>query len=158
MDPIGLALAIGGAAFALIAAAGSAIGIGIAARVAAGVLAQDPEKFGSLLILVALPGTQGIYGFLAAFLVLLKLQLLGGGVPSLTMGQGLQILFACVPVGVAGLVSAIHQGKVAAAGCQLVARRPDQAMKGVIYAAMVETYAIIGLLATFLLLQGIKLG
>ncbi|MFH1313270.1 MAG: V-type ATP synthase subunit K [Candidatus Eisenbacteria bacterium] len=159
MDPLGLALAIAGAAIsAFLAGTGSAIGIGTAARTADGVLSEDPEKFGRLLILVALPGTQGIYGLLGAFLVIIKLGLAGGAAVSLTLQQGMQIMFACLPVAVAGLSSGIHQGKACAAGVALTAKRPEEMMKGVIYAAMVETYAIFGLLATILLLNGIKLG
>ncbi len=159
MDPIGLAIAIAGAALsAFLAGTGSAIGIATAAQTADGVLSEDPEKFGRLLILVALPGTQGIYGLLGTFLVIIKLGFVGGAVQGLTMYQGVQIFFACLPVAIAGLFSALHQGKTCAAGVELTAKRPEQMMKGVIYAAMVETYAIFGLLATILLLNGIKLG
>jgi V/A-type H+-transporting ATPase subunit K len=159
MDPIGLAIAIVGAAVsAFMAGTGSAIGIATAAQTADGVLSEDPEKFGRLLILVALPGTQGIYGLLGTFLVIIKLGFVGGEAVSLTMWQGVQIFFAALPVAVAGLFSALHQGKTCAAGVELTAKRPDEMMKGVIYAAMVETYAIFGLLATILLLNGIKLG
>jgi V/A-type H+-transporting ATPase subunit K len=159
MDPIGLAIAIVGAAVsAFLAGTGSAIGIATAAQTADGVLSEDPEKFGRLLILVALPGTQGIYGLLGTFLVIIKLGFVGGEAVSLTMWQGVQIFFAALPVAVAGLFSALHQGKTCAAGVELTAKRPDEMMKGVIYAAMVETYAIFGLLATILLLNGIKLG
>jgi V/A-type H+-transporting ATPase subunit K len=159
MDPVGLAIAIMGAAIsAFLAGTGSAIGIATAAQTADGVLSEDPDKFGKLLILVALPGTQGIYGLLGTFLVIQKLGLTGGGVASLSLWQGFQIFFAALPVAIAGLFSALHQGKTSAAGVELTAKRPDEMMKGVIYAAMVETYAIFGLVATILLLNGIKLG
>jgi V/A-type H+-transporting ATPase subunit K len=159
MDPIGLGMAIlGGAISAFLAGTGSAIGIATAAQTADGVLAEEPDLFGKLLILVALPGTQGIYGLLGTFLVIIKLGFVGGGAVSLTMWQGIQIFYAMLPVAVAGFFSAIHQGKTSAAGVELTAKRPDAMMKGVIYAAMVETYAIFGLLATILLLQGIQLG
>ena len=159
MDPIGLAMAIaGGAISAFLAGTGSAIGIATAAQVADGVLAEEPDLFGKLLILVALPGTQGIYGLLGTFLVIIKLGFVGGGSVSLTFWQGFQIFFAMLPVAIAGFFSAVHQGRTSAAGVELTARRPDAMMKGVIYAAMVEAYAIFGLLATILLLQGIQLG
>jgi V/A-type H+-transporting ATPase subunit K len=149
---------LGGAISAFLAGTGSAIGIATAAQTADGVLAEEPDLFGKLLILVALPGTQGIYGLLGTFLVIIKLGFVGGGAVSLTMWQGIQIFYAMLPVAVAGFFSAIHQGKTSAAGVELTAKRPDAMMKGVIYAAMVETYAIFGLLATILLLQGIQLG
>ncbi len=149
---------LGAAAAAILAGIGSAIGIGYAARVANGVLAEDPDKFGALFILVVLPGTQGFYGFLGAFLIILKLGLLGGGVPdTLTMWGGLQLLFASLPVAFAGLLSAIHQGKVCASGVEMAAKRPTESTKAVVYGAMVETYAVLGLLITIFLLQGIKL-
>ena len=160
MDPIGLAMAIlGGAISAFLAGTGSAIGIATAAQTADGVLAEEPDLFGKLLILVALPGTQGIYGLLGTFLVIIKLGFVGGGTSvSLTFWQGFQIFYAMLPVAIAGFFSAVHQGKTSSAGVELTAKRPDAMMKGVIYAAMVETYAIFGLLATILLLQGIQLG
>jgi V/A-type H+-transporting ATPase subunit K len=159
MDPIGLAMAVlGGAISAFLAGTGSAIGIATAAQTADGVLSEDPDLFGKLLILVALPGTQGIYGLLGTFLVIIKLGFVGGEAVSMTMWQGMQIFFAALPVAIAGFFSAIHQGRTCSSGVELTAKRSDQMMKGVIYAAMVETYAIFGLLATILLLNGIQLG
>lgn len=148
---------LGAAVAAIFAGIGSAIGIGYAARVANGVLAEDPDKFGSLFILVVLPGTQGFYGFLGAFLIILQMGLLGGTPKTPTAWQGLQLLFASLPVALAGLLSGIHQGKVCAAGVEMAAKRPADSTKAVIYGAMVETYAVLGLLITIFLLQGIKL-
>jgi V/A-type H+-transporting ATPase subunit K len=143
----GVAIGIAGSALAaFLAGIGSAIGIGIVGQQSAGVLSEDPEKFGSLFLLVVLPGTQGFYGFLAAMLAMGKIN------PSLTMIEGWRILFACLPIAIAGFISAIHQGKVCAAGANLVAKRADQAMKGVMYAVMVETYAVLGLIITIFLL------
>jgi V/A-type H+-transporting ATPase subunit K len=149
---------LGGAISAFLAGTGSAIGIATAAQTADGVLAEEPDLFGKLLILVALPGTQGIYGLLGTFLVIIKLGFVGDTSVSLTMWQGIQIFYAMLPVAIAGFFSAVHQGKTCSAGVELTAKRPDAMMKGVIYAAMVETYAIFGLLATILLLEGIQLG
>lgn len=158
-DPLGLSIAIGGCALAaILAGIGSAIGISLAAQVANGVLSESPEKFGSLFILVVLPGTQGFYGFLGAFLGIMKLGLLGGPLSPLLLEQGIQIFLASLPVGVAGLVSAIWQGKVCASGIEMAAKKPEEAMKPVIYAAMVETYGVLGLLVTLFALFGIKLG
>jgi V/A-type H+-transporting ATPase subunit K len=158
VDPLGLAIAIAGCALAaFLAGIGSGIGIGLVASVANGVLSEDPNKFGQLFILVALPGTQGFYGFLGAFLGIMKLGILGTLAP-ITLGQGIQMFAACLPIAFAGLVTAIWQGKVCAAGAELVAKRPTEAMKGVIYGAMVETYAVLGLLTTLFLQMGVKLG
>ncbi|MFP4082235.1 MAG: V-type ATP synthase subunit K [Candidatus Aminicenantes bacterium] len=153
---LGLTLSIlGGALAAIFGGIGSAIGIGLAGQASSGVMSEDPEKFGSLLLLVALPGTQGIYGFLSAFLVILKLGLTTAAAATPPAHQGWQILIACLPVALAGLVSGIHQGKVCASGVYMVAKQPKDLMKPVIMAALVETYAVLGLLITILLLNGI---
>jgi len=158
VDPIGLAIALLGCVVAALPAGiGSAIGIGYVARVSSGVLAEDPKKFGSLFILVALPGTQGFYGFLGAFLGMMKLGVLGNLVP-ITPWQGVQMFAACLPVGIAGLVTAMWQGRVCAAGAELVAKRASEGTKGVIFGALVETYAVLGLLATIFLQMGVKIG
>ena len=155
---IGLTLAIlGGALAVILGGIGSAIGVGLAGQASSGVMSDDPEKFGSLLLLVALPGTQGIYGFLSSFLVILKLGLVGGTPVSPTTFQGWQVLVSCLPVAFTGLVSGIHQGKVCASGDYMVAKQPKDLMKPVIMAALVETYAVLGLLITILLQNGIKL-
>jgi F0F1-type ATP synthase membrane subunit c/vacuolar-type H+-ATPase subunit K len=76
----GMTLALVGAGLAaLLAGIGSAIGIGIAGRSATGVLSEKPERYGQMFIMVVLPGTQGFYGFLAAFLVMLNLGFFGAG-------------------------------------------------------------------------------
>jgi V/A-type H+-transporting ATPase subunit K len=156
---IGLALAILGAALAVILAGiGSVLGVGIAGQVASGVVSEDPEKFGKALLLQALPGTQGIYGFLGAIMVLQKVGLLGGEVINLTPEVGWQIFFACLPIAIAGLISGLFQGKVSAAGMGIVAKKPAESGKAIILSAMVETYAVLGLLATILLLNGIQVG
>ncbi|KPJ72121.1 permease [candidate division TA06 bacterium DG_78] len=157
-DVYGLAIAIaGGALAAILGGVGSAIGIGYAAQAANGVLSEDPEKFGSLLILVALPGTQGFYGFIGAFMVLMKIGILGGSIVPLTLYQGLQIFFAAMPVAIAGLVSAIWQGKVCTAGVEMVAKRPTEAAKAMIYGILVEMYAVLGLIVSIIAIILMKL-
>ena len=153
-----LALIAAGLA-ALLPGIGSAIGIGTAGRSAAGVLSEKPERYGQMFIMVVLPGTQGFYGFLAAFLVMIKLNFFTeGGLPELTPTLGLEVLVACLPIAFAGLVSAIYQGRVCSAGILMAAKKPEMAFKaGVVYAVMVEVYAVLGLLVTmFMLLNGIK--
>ena len=150
-ESFGLAIAIsGGALAAILGGVGSAIGIGYAAQAANGVLSEDPEKFGSLLILVALPGTQGVYGFIGAFMVLQKIGIFGGEIVTLTVAQGLQIFWAAMPVAIAALVSAIWQGKVCTSGVEMVAKRPTEAAKAMIYGILVEFYAVLGLIVTIL--------
>lgn len=148
----GSVFALMGAAIAALAGIGSAMGVGIAGQAAAGVVAEDPKKFGKTLILQALPGTQGIYGLLMAFLIFIRIGLLGGGMMDLTVSQGLYILASGIPIGAVGIWSGIAQGKAAAAGIMLLGKRSDQMAKGIIYAAMVETYAIFALLISILML------
>ena len=155
----GLILTIIGAVLAAgLAGVGSALGVRLVGEVASGLVSEDPEKFGKVLLLQALPGTQGIYGFLGAIMAMQKIGLLGGKIPAISSEVGFQILFACLPVGVVGLISAILQAKVAAAGVNIVAKKPTESGKPIIMAAMVETYAVLGLLVTILLLNGIKVG
>lgn len=150
-------LGIAGAAIAaLFAGMGSAKGTSIAGQAAAGVVTEDPGKFGQLLVLQLLPGTQGLYGFIIGFLILTKIGILGGSAP--TAAQGFQLLAAGLPVGLVGLVSGIYQGKVSAAGVGIVAKKPEELGKAITFAAIVETYAILGLLVSFLALNGIQIG
>lgn len=156
----GLILALVGIALAvLLAGIGSAIGIGIAGRSATGVLSEKPERYSQMFLLVVLPGTQGFYGFTIAFIAMFKLGLISGDILAVTTEQGFSLLIACMPIAFAGLVSAIHQGKTCAAGVLMAAKRPELSMKaGVMYAAMVEVYAVLGFLVSLLMLFGIKLG
>jgi len=150
----GLPWAMLGAALAAgLAGIGSSIGVGLAGKAAAGVLSEDPTKFGTLLLLVALPGTQGVYGFV----VMLKLGFIGGSILAITTAQGLQILAACLPVGILGLMSAIHQGKVCTAGVGAAAKRKETAMNSLVFGVLVETYAVFGFLVSFLMLNALKL-
>lgn len=153
----GQAMAMLGAALAAgLAGMGSAKGVGIVGEAAAGVVTEDPSKFGKTLLLQALPGTQGIYGLLIAFLIMLKIGLLGTPV-EITIQQGFFILMSALPIALVGYFSAISQGKAAAAGVMIIAKRPEEIAKGMIFAAMVETYAVLALLISFLMLNGIKL-
>ena len=157
MGNTGLYLAFLGSAIAVgLAGCGSAIGVGIVGQAASGVVTEDPSKFGRTLLLQTLPGTQGIYGLLIGFLIWTKIGVFGTIAP-VTIEQGLMLMLAGVPVGLVGLISAIYQGKAAAAGCGIIAKRPEELAKGMVFAAMVETYAVLSLLASFLMLNGINL-
>lgn len=158
MITLGTALAFGGAAFAAgLAGIGSAMGVSIAGQAGAGVIAEDPDKFGNVLVLQALPGTQGIYGLLIAFIIILNLGVIDGNIKELTLYQGIAMFCAGFPIGVGGLLSAIYQGKVAATGIYLAGKRPEETGKGIILTAMVETYAVLALLISFIMVNGIKL-
>lgn len=154
----GIVYALLGAAVAvLFAGAGSAIGVGIAGQAASGVVTEDPSKFAKVLIMQLLPGTQGIYGLLVGFITLSKIGLLGGGAADISVTTGLLILAACLPVGIVGLVSGKYQGKTSAAAIGIIAKKPDQFGKAMLFPAMVETYAILALLISILSVTAISI-
>ena len=144
---LGAALAVG------LAGAGSARGVGVAGEAAAGVIAEDPGKFGKVMVLQLLPGTQGIYGLIIGFITLSQTGLLGGA-SDISVGKGLVYLCACLPIAIAGYFSAIAQGKAAASSIGTVAKKPDQFGKAMIFPIMVETYAILALLVSILAISG----
>ncbi len=145
-------LAIFGAVLAAgLAGMGSAKGVGLVGEAASGMLSEDPSKFGKALILQALPGTQGIYGLITAFLIIFKMGILSGEVVQLTTAQGAYFFMASLPIALVGYYSAIKQGKVAAAGISFIAKRPKEVGKAITSAALVETYAIFAVLVSLLL-------
>ncbi|MCL2768346.1 MAG: V-type ATP synthase subunit K [Synergistaceae bacterium] len=155
---LGISLSLLGAALsAALAGAGSAIGVGIAGESAGGVMTEDPSKFGLCLILQALPGTQGIYGIIVTFIVLAKVGLLGGESVAVSWIQGLAIFAACLPIAIGGWLSAIAQGKTSAASIQMMAKRPEEMGKALVLPAMVETYAVLALLTSIIMLMSIQL-
>ena len=159
MENLGLFLAVLGAGLAAgFAGAGSAIGVGIAGRSAAGVVTQEPSLFSKVLVLQLLPGTQGIYGLLIAFITLANIGMLGGGATEISLLSGLMYFASCIPMAIGGLISAIAQGRCSVAAIGLVAKRPDQFGKAMIFPAMVETYAILALLISILSIFGIPAG
>jgi len=131
----------------LVAGLGSSKGVGLAGQTGAGVLSEDPSKFGSVMLLEALPSTQAIYGFVIAFLII------GNVNESMTLQQGLSLFIAGLPVGIVGLVSAIFQGKVAAAGIQMISKRPEGLGSAITLALMVEMFAILSLIVSILMIR-----
>jgi V/A-type H+/Na+-transporting ATPase subunit K len=153
VEEMGLILALLGAAIAAtVSGAGAAAGVSIPGRAANGLLSEEPEKFGSCLLLVALPGTQGIYGFIAGVIILIILGVFGGGIKHPTVLQGVAILGIGIFQGMVQWISSIFQGKVCAAGIAIVAKHPEDSTKGLVNGVIVETYAVLGLLITLLLL------
>jgi V/A-type H+-transporting ATPase subunit K len=141
-----------GAALAVIGGGmGSAMGITSISNTATGILSEDSEKYGKILPLAAMPGTQGIYGFITALLVFIFFGFFGGGA-ELTAHQGVQVFLACMPVTVLCFVSAIYQGATAVGAAGMVARREEDAGKALIFPALVETYAVFSLIVTILML------
>ncbi len=151
---IGTALVFAGAAIsAALGFSGSAIGMGYAGQAASGVLGEKPNLFGKMLLMQALPGSQGIYGFVGAFLILNFAGILGGepGV-IIETSVGWQYLMAGIPIGVAGFFSGMFQGMVAASGISMIAKDEANMGRAIILSVMVETWAIFGVLISFILL------
>ncbi len=150
---------IGGLAFALLGAGlavalpciGSAKGTGIAGEAGTGLLCEQPEKSGKVMILQLLPGTQGLYGLVVWFYALLSMGMLGGAV-NLSLVEGFNYFAACLPMAIGGMLSAIAQGRVAAGSINILAKKPDDWTKGLILCGIVEFYAILSLLASMLML------
>ncbi len=147
---LGTALALLGAALATICAGiGSARGVGMATEAGMGVLSEDPSKFGKMLVLELLPGTQGLYGFIVSFMILLNIGILGGSMDISTF-KGAMYLAASLPIAVGGLVSGIAQGRAAVAGIGLVAKREQEFSKAMVSTTLVEIYALLAFLISLL--------
>ncbi|MDR3178750.1 MAG: V-type ATP synthase subunit K [Oscillospiraceae bacterium] len=157
MEHLGIFFALLGTVLAvLMSGIGSAMGVSLAGQAASGVVAEDPQKFGKVLILQLLPGTQGMYGLIVGFMALSNLNMVGGGSPSeISLVKGLSYFAACLPMALVGLWSAIHQAKVTVSSINLLAKQPDQLSKAVIFSAMVETYAIFATLVSILSIAGV---
>ncbi|HHW69826.1 MAG TPA: V-type ATP synthase subunit K [Clostridiales bacterium] len=133
---------------------GSAKAVGKAGEAGAGIIAEDPDKFGQVLVLQALPATQGIYGLLVGFIMMTKINMLGTMVP-VDVNTGWQLFGAALPIIIVGPISAVIQGKTVLAGLGLIAKRPEESGKAITLAVMVETYAVLALLASILMVNGI---
>ena len=152
----GIIFAWFGVAIAVVLAGiGSSKGVGMASEAASGVISEDPSKFGKLLVLQLLPGTQGLYGLIIGVMVLLNIGVLGGDASNVGIVEGLKFLTACVPIGVGGLASAIYQGRVATSGVNLVAKRPQESSKAIVSASLVELYALLAFITSFLMVTNV---
>ena len=144
-------LAILGAALAVVLPGfGSARAVNMVARATAGLICEEPQKYGKSMLLQALPMTQGIYGMVVAFLIIVFSGIMGG-TADLTVAEGLYYVFASLPIAFGGWYSALKQGEVAAAGVSVLAKKPEAVGKAVISASFVELYAILALLISILL-------
>ena len=147
----GLAL-IGAALAVVLPGMGSAKAVGSVGESLNGLLSEDPSKFGKAMILQVIPGTQGLYGLVVFFVAIMNMGLLDGTALNLSFVDGCRYFAACMPIAIGGLVSAIGQGKVAAASVNLLAKNPDHWAKGMILCITVEFYAILSLLASMMML------
>jgi len=148
---LGLLLACAGAAFATgLAAGGSAIGVGSASEAATAVILDDPKKFGRLLVLQLLPGTQGLYGFIISIMILTNVGILGGTIPDFAAGS---VYFAAgISIAFGGYLSAVAQGKVCAAAVNIIVKKPSETGKAIVAASLPEFYALISFIVSLLLI------
>lgn len=147
---------VGAAVTAVLGFVGSVIGMGFAGQAAAGVVSEKPTLFGKMLLMQALPGSQGIYGLVGAFLILNFSGVLGNdGTLVVETAVGLQYLIAGLPIAISGLLSGIYQGIVASTGISMIAKDESNTGRAVTLAAMIETWAIFGVLISFILLISI---
>jgi len=152
----GLVFAFLGAALATgVAGAGSAIGVGTASEAGPGVVVDDPGKFGRLLVLQLLPGTNGLYGFIISIMVLSNIGVLGGEPPE-SMAVGLMYLAACMSTAIGGYLSAVAQGRVCAAAVHIVAKRPMESSKAIVSASLTEFYALISFIVSLLMVMNVN--
>ncbi len=157
MTNLGMVFALLGAALAVIfSGMGSSKGVGTASEAAGAVLMDDPSKFGKLLVLQLLPGTQGLYGLIVGVIVLINVGILGGNAMTLETSVGLQYLAACLPIAFSGYFSARSQGRVCAVGVNLTSKRPEESSKAIVSASLIELYALLGFIVSFLMVIGIK--
>ena len=141
---LGIALAV------FLSGMGSALGVGSTGQAAAALLKEQPEKFVNALILQLLPGTQGLYGFAIGMMIFIKIK------PEMALQHGVTLFLASLPVAIVGFFSAKHQGRVATAGMQILAKRPEENTKGIILAVMVETYAILAFVISLMMVNGVQ--
>ena len=159
MNNLGLFLAILGAALAAgLSGIGSARGVGIVGEAGAGLLSEDSSMFMKILVLEILPGTQGLYGFLIAIFVFVKTGIISGAPVEMTTTQGLALLAGALPMAIVGYFSAVYQGRVAASGVSLIAKKPTELVKGMTIAAVVEFYAVLALLVSFFAVNNVNIG
>ncbi len=130
----------------LLCGVGSAIALKKTGQAASGVLSEDPKKFSKVLVLVVLPATQGIYGFVFGVIGMSSVAL------GMTIAEGLKILLASLPLTIIGFVSAILQASSATSCIYAVSKKESLSGKLILFPAMVETYAILSLVISLLLI------
>ena len=155
-EKMGIVLAIAGAVVAALPASiGSSKGVGMVSEASTPVVIEDPSKFSRLLILQLLPGTQGLYGFVVGIMILNGIGVLGTLLP-VTGIQGLAYLVSAIPIAAGGWLSAIAQARVAVTGVSIVSKNPAQSSKAIISATLVEFYALLSFIISFLMVMNIN--
>ncbi len=141
---LGVSIAVG------LGAIGSSIGTMAVARVGAMLLSKEPNKFPQVLVLTALPSSQALYGFLFGIIILLQTGLLGGEI-TVDSNAAFGYMIAALPVGVSCLFSGIAQGRVAASGIKIVSEKPENLNQAIVLSALLESFAIFGLIVSIII-------
>ncbi|MBR2904114.1 MAG: V-type ATP synthase subunit K [Clostridia bacterium] len=136
---IGIALTV------LLCGVGSCIGLMQTSSAAAGVLSEDPKKFGKVMVLVLLPATQGLYGFIIGIIAS------GSATPEMDFAAAWALIGALLPIMISGLTSAIFQGRSAVKCIYAVGKQESLGGKLIVYPGMIEFYAILGLIISIML-------
>ena len=148
---IGLVLSVS------LGAIGSSLGVGYVTKVGAGLLSKEPQKFPQVLALAALPSTQALYGLLFGFILLIRVGFLDAVPKVINDATGLALMLSALPVGIACLISGIMQGQAAASGVKILAEKPENVSQAIVLAALIESFAVFGLVISLLLaFVGIK--
>ena len=146
----GFAVAILGLALCMIlCGSGSALALFKSGSAASGVVSEDPKKFSKVFVLAVLPATQGIYGFVVGLMGMSSLTV------EMTMGQGFAVVMAALPMTIVGFISAYFQGRTSVSAIQAVAKEDSVSGKLMLFPAMVETYAILSLVISIMLLNSL---
>jgi V/A-type H+-transporting ATPase subunit K len=155
---VGLSLAVLAASISIVfGGLGTIFGTLYAAKGGAGLVAEKPQTFGSVLLTSALPSSQGIYGFLGAVLILQRTELLSGTMLDISTATGFGFLAAAFPIAVLCLFSGWGQGKVLQSGLAIVSKNPAEVGKSVILGVLMESMAVFGLLLSILIINNITI-
>jgi V/A-type H+/Na+-transporting ATPase subunit K len=155
----GLALAFIGAATAtFLSCLGSILGVSMTGQAGAGLLTEKPELAGKVITLMVLPGSQGLYGMVISLLFIFNYAPVITGEVAISVSQGVILLAAALPVAITCLTSSPYQAKVCSAGMHMLAKDDKLTGRVITMAALVETYALLGFLISFFMLNSFKAG
>jgi len=142
------AIAILGAALAVcLTGVGASIGMSWVQQAAAGVVAEEPEKYGKTMVLQLIPSSNALYGFVVGFLVA-QAVLFGDGFA--TVADGLLAAAFCLPIAIVGMVACLGQAKVCVAGVNMIAKKGELSGTAVVMAVFIELFALLGFIISVL--------
>jgi len=144
----GNVIAVIGAALAVsLTGIGSSIGMSWVQQSAAGLVSEEPEKYGKTMILQLVPSSNALYGFVTGFLVVAQI-LFGNGYAS--TADGLLVAAFCLPIALVGLVACLAQAKVCVAGVNMIAKKGELSGTAIVMAVFIELFALFALIISVL--------